>query len=1053
MKRKGFLSRVSKVSGFAFLIGFTGVALPAVAWAQTFPPDASWIPLTKTDPMTMVTTPLTDPEGDAAGSRDMVGDVANPLAFVYSDATHYYFRLRIDSTVLQTATNFAPFGWGCVLDTNNDPSNYEYSTLVDGVSNPDEVRLWANTVQQTPNDPGDQPETLLKGYIDPLTPASADFGYAREASAGSIFPIGAPDPDFFIDWAIERSVLQAAGIDLLTPLRIACGTAANGSFLSQDYSGPANLPDLLSDPVVCDENGCIPQNCVGFGTACSAGTGACAATGVIVCDAMGQAICNAIPGTGTEEICDGIDNDCDDQTDEDLVSMACSSGLPGICDAGMTTCMAGVSTCVATIQPGDQTETCDNEDDDCDGTVDNGFNLGGMCSVGVGACYAEGGFVCDMNGGVTCSATPGMPTTEICGDAIDSDCDGNPNNNCADTDMDGIPDFEEQAAGTDPNDADSDDDGIPDGQEPDWNLDSDGDGLINALDPDSDNDGLFDGTETGRDCTNPATNPAAGHCIADADPSTTTDPLDTDSDDGGVADGAEDTNHDGKVDPGETNPTAGNGADDTAPTDTDGDGLPDDYENQIGTDPNDADSDDDGVPDGQEPNPTDDTDGDGLINALDPDSDNDGLFDGTEMGLDCSNPATDPAANHCIADADGGATKTAPLDPDTDHGGIPDGAEDWDHDGMIDPGEGDPNNPVDDTTVTDTDGDGLPDDYENQIGSNPNDADSDNDGVPDGLEPNPSDDTDGDGTINVLDPDSDGDGIFDGTEMGFDCMGPGTDPAAGNCIPDGDMGQTTTSPVDPDTDDGGVSDGAEDKNHNGVVDEGETDPTVGHGDDDPIDSDGDGLTDDEEDTLGTDPFDADSDDDGVSDGDEVTVGTDPLDKDSDGDGILDGTELGTDCSGADVDTTICVPDADPTTTTDPLDDDTDNGGVKDGDEDTNHNGAVDSGEKDPNNAADDVTLCTSNAECGAPTSGQVCDPNGACVNGCNGLENGSCGLGEVCSSTTAETGTCGPEPEEDGTILTGSGLSCTTSGGSNGGEGALWALAALGALAIRRKRR
>ena len=36
--------------------------------------------------------------------------------------------------------------------------------------------------------------------------------------------------------------------------------------------------------------------------------------------------------------------------------------------------------------------------------------------------------------------------------------------------------------------------------------------------------------------------------------------------------------------------------------------------------------------DGQEPNPADDTDGDGLINALDADSDNDGLFDGTELG-------------------------------------------------------------------------------------------------------------------------------------------------------------------------------------------------------------------------------------------------------------------------------------------------------------------------------------------------------------------------------------------------------------------------------------
>lgn len=46
-----------------------------------------------------------------------------------------------------------------------------------------------------------------------------------------------------------------------------------------------------------------------------------------------------------------------------------------------------------------------------------------------------------------------------------------------------------------------------------------------------------------------------------------------------------------------------------------------------------------------------------------------------------------------------------------------------------------------------------------------------------------------------------------------------------------------------------------------------------------LDNDDDGLTNDEEDELGTDPNDADSDDDGISDGDEVDCGSDPLDED------------------------------------------------------------------------------------------------------------------------------------------------------------------------------
>lgn len=60
----------------------------------------------------------------------------------------------------------------------------------------------------------------------------------------------------------------------------------------------------------------------------------------------------------------------------------------------------------------------------------------------------------------------------------------------------------------------------------------------------------------------------------------------------------------------------------------------------------------------------------------------------------------------------------------------------------------------------------------------------------------------------------------------------------------------------------------------------------------PLDSDGDGLTDEEEAGLGTDPFNPDSDADGLSDGEEVnTYGTDPLNGDTDGDGFSDGYEV------------------------------------------------------------------------------------------------------------------------------------------------------------------
>ena len=58
-----------------------------------------------------------------------------------------------------------------------------------------------------------------------------------------------------------------------------------------------------------------------------------------------------------------------------------------------------------------------------------------------------------------------------------------------------------------------------------------------------------------------------------------------------------------------------------------------------------------------------------------------------------------------------------------------------------------------------------------------------------------------------------------------------------------------------------------------------------------LDADGDGLTDAEENELGTDPTEADTDGDGLADGEEGDLGTDPTNADSDGDGYSDSEEL------------------------------------------------------------------------------------------------------------------------------------------------------------------
>lgn len=190
--------------------------------------------------------------------------------------------------------------------------------------------------------------------------------------------------------------------------------------------------------------------------------------------------------------------------------------------------------------------------------------------------------------------------------------------------------------------------------------------------------------------------------------------------------------------------------------DTDGDGLDDAQEIDIGSNPVLADTDNDGALDGNETNPTADSDGDGIINILDPDSDNDGLPDGveTDLGLD-------------------------PLSSDSNFNGIPDGSEDSDSDGLPNLEEvlenTDPNNP-------DTDGDGLLDGEEVIDGADgfitdPLRPDTDGDGMPDGYESrfglNPTDPSDTD-----LDPDGDGLTNLEESELGTDPFNPDTAPPA-----------------------------------------------------------------------------------------------------------------------------------------------------------------------------------------------------------------------------------------------------------------------------------
>ncbi|MBL8910578.1 MAG: hypothetical protein JNM17_07720 [Archangium sp.] len=104
---------------------------------------------------------------------------------------------------------------------------------------------------------------------------------------------------------------------------------------------------------------------------CTLGIGACSNTGVTSC-AAGALSCNALPGMPGVERCNTIDDDCDGMTDENDPGICSVTGQ--ICTGGSCACPSGQSVCNGMCKVL-TAEICDGLDNDCNGQTDEGVTI------------------------------------------------------------------------------------------------------------------------------------------------------------------------------------------------------------------------------------------------------------------------------------------------------------------------------------------------------------------------------------------------------------------------------------------------------------------------------------------------------------------------------------------------------------------------------------------------------------------------------------------------------------------------------------------------------
>ena len=174
-------------------------------------------------------------------------------------------------------------------------------------------------------------------------------------------------------------------------------TCFEGAEVDSCKPGAPAANDADCDSIDDDCSGQADEDFVVTPTTC--GVGACTAKGERLCKAGGELFDTCKPGSPakSDPSCDGIDQNCNGVADEEYVPSPTQCGVGACAAAGQLVCQQGaeVDTCLPG-QPVD--EDCDLQDDDCDGSTDNGGDDACGALLGAPAVCEAGGchLLCEL---------------------------------------------------------------------------------------------------------------------------------------------------------------------------------------------------------------------------------------------------------------------------------------------------------------------------------------------------------------------------------------------------------------------------------------------------------------------------------------------------------------------------------------------------------------------------------------------------------------------------------------------------------------------------------